>query len=118
MGWVGGRGGGVGGARGGGRGGVGGKGSEREGWLGRMGQGEGEAQLLQTDAETTQPETWNRKSNEFLMISTFQQNIGYFQRNVDWFFVDSNKRFIHQEHKLKQFSPVLIKKFTVEAKGR
>jgi len=28
------------------------------------------------------------------------KNLGYFQRNVDWFFVDSEKRFLHQEYKL------------------
>jgi coproporphyrinogen III oxidase-like Fe-S oxidoreductase len=36
------------------------------------------------------------------------QNIGYFQRNVDWFFVDSNKRFIHQEHKLNGTSNHIV----------
>lgn len=28
------------------------------------------------------------------------QDIGYHQRNVDWFFIDEHKRFIHQEYKL------------------
>lgn len=32
----------------------------------------------------------------------------YYQRNIDWFFINKNKRFIHQEHKLNGVSNHLV----------